>query len=168
MLDLSKTILFAIPIYSCAEGQYNRELEVAQKRAENGPVLSGEKDEIFWPPWRFNNIVGYLTVHYDGYFVVFRYLAFPERYERWGKGRRLRKCKFDPYARKSNRIYMDGTWESEKTVVKRISNKEIRICLIELLIDAKKKLPRKDWFVDLEYYKNLTNCLDIKRYLSQM
>ena len=168
MLDFSKTILFTIPIYLCSEVQYNREIELAQKRAENEPVLSGRKAEIIWPPWRFNNIVGYLTVHYDGYFVVFRHLLFSDRYERRGEGRRLRKPQRDPFTRKANRIYLDGNWKFEKTVIKRTSNKELRICLIELLIDAKKELPRKDWFVDLEYYKNLINCLNIKRYLSQM
>jgi len=149
-------IIFTIPIYLRSEEQYYKEKNYAEKKAiaKYGKTLFGKRLEIWWPPWRFNDVIGYLTVNlYESSLFVFRYFVQSKRIIR------------DPMLRRKAIIAMDPEWELEMPLPQNHTNESLRYCLINLLYKAKKDLKKTGYFVDIEYYNNLINCLDIVKYL---
>jgi len=149
-------IIFTIPIYLRSEEQYYRENECAKKKVieKYGDTLFGRKLEIWWPPWRFNDVIGYLTVNlYERSLLSFRYFVQSKRIIR------------DPKLRRKDIIAMDPEWQLEMPLPQNFTNKSLRDCLKSLLYKAKKDLKNPIYFIDLKYYNKLINCLDILKYL---
>lgn len=149
-------ILFTIPIYLRSEEQYYKERDCIEKKIiENyGKYSFGRKTEIWWPPWRFNDVIGYLTMSLYGMtFVVRRYLVLSKRINR------------NPISRRKAMITMDPVWDIEEPLPQDQTNESLRNCLKGLLYEAKKGFKKRGYFVDTEYYSNLINCLDIEKYL---
>lgn len=154
--------LFTIPIFLRSKEQYYKERENAENKiiAERGEFcLNGKRRELWWPPWEVNDIVGYITVDYgDSQYIINRMLCLNE-------DDKLKRLSRDPKCRKKMMLFSDGCWELKKPLSKNISNKEAKKTLTNALYEAKNHLPRKEWFINLDYYNNLIYCLDLKKFL---
>lgn len=166
--------MLIFPIFLRSEGEYLKE------RPKKTFPESKKGEPLHWPPWRFNDIVGYITVnYYEQQFKVFRYLPFVERIRQIrddydGKVylkqvAELKRINRDALSRTKLTLVIDANWGLEMPILKRHTEEDLKQYLIKLLLQARKDLHgKRKWFIDLDYYTNLISCLDIRKYLKKL
>ena len=161
-------IVFSIPIYlRSGERYYEEHKRYEEKELEWFCSLSGEspdearkrlgvwwEERCFWPPWEFNDIVGYTTIYYDGSFYA----------ELWKLDRK--RINRDPRQRRGS-IKWSGKVSEVPSNIHYPSNESLRCELIELLSQIKKYIRKRQWYVDIQYWENIVASLDCKDFLRQ-
>ncbi len=161
--------LFDIPIYLRSHDKYYAEQQAFENRkikelsSMSGRSIEEEKKRLYdnpflhdyflwWPPWRFNDIVGWASINYDGRYFVEGWLL--------NKKRVLR----DPRHRKGNIIRSGKITEQ----IAGFSNDELKQGLISILKELSKKLEKKGRYINLQYWITLVSFLDCKGYVEML
>ncbi|HLF86469.1 MAG TPA: hypothetical protein VI584_05250 [Nitrospiria bacterium] len=148
--------IFTIPIYLRSETQYYKEKDSYEKSEieKYGEYQFGNKVKVWWPPWWFNDIIGYLTIHkYGMSFLVYRYFTQSKRIIR------------DPRSRRKISIARDPEWELNEPFPQNQTEVSLKECLMNLLCKAEKDLKKRNYYINTEYYCNLISCLEIEKFL---
>lgn len=100
---------------------------------------------LFWPPWRYNDIVAFVKIYYDGGTRILAEIYHPNK----RVSRQLKKKSF--------------FWQSYgfEQGLGEISNKEIRKAVNKLITELDKFFSKKGW--NLEYDKKLISCIDFEK-----
>lgn len=154
--------VFSIPIYlRSGERYYEEHQRYEEKELNKIASFSGESvskvrerlgvsiDHYWWPPWQFNDIVGFVVVHYDGSFYAELYKLGRKRINR------------DPRHRRGA-IKWSGKVGEVPSNIHDPSNESLRCELIELLSQISKYTCKKQWYVDIQYWEGIVASLDCK------
>jgi hypothetical protein len=172
---LGQLIVFSVPIYLRSYKQYYKEhSNYENKELEKFCSLSGEsqneakkrvgswlEERCWWPPWQFNDILGYVVVYYDEYsFTAYRYNLDRKRINRDPRKRRgsINFCGKIAQAF-AGEPYLDN---SDPT------NEELRLGLLDFLSEIEETIHRKGWYIDLQYWKNIGASLNCKDFLNRL
>ena len=155
--------MFSIPIYLRSREQYYKEQKNNKDKYINSFCSSsGESpseamarvgtwldERCFWPPWEFNDIVGYTTIYYDRSFYA----------ELWKLDRK--RINRDPRHRRGA-IKWSGKVGEVPSNIHDPSNESLRCELIELLAQISKYTCKKQWYIDIQYWEDIVASLDCK------
>ena len=101
----------------------------------------------FWPPWRYNDIVGYVRMYYDGGERVVAEAYLPKK----RISRQLKRKEFHPCGR------IGEAW------LKQADNEGLRAAVTAAVDVAFRSLATRQPSLHLEYDPDLIECLDIAR-----
>ncbi len=159
-------VIFEIPIYLRSSKEYeNERLLNENKLKENwgGEYAMGKKIEVRWPPWEYNDIIGYFKIiinsspnlggNINGIRVE-KYLTDNKRIVRNPNQRRTRIWLSDPWFHKKLSVQNIQGCDTKSTLSKIIDT------LYQDLAIVKNK-PKK-YYIDCKYYQNLIECLDLE------
>jgi hypothetical protein len=102
----------------------------------------------FWPPWRYNDVVGYVRVYYDG-------------------GQRILAEAYLPKKRISRQLRRkDFYWHGKigETLMSHVDNNTLRQAVTEAVEEASHRLANRQ--LHLEYDVGLVGCLDIAKLIT--
>ncbi len=155
--------LFVIPIYLRSPEQYGQEKIVQEKKEidKGGEVQFGKKFELNWPPWQYNDVIGYFEISVNSYKVisVIKYLTESKHISRnpWAKRKHsitlLQGFMFAPFYKKISQYFNNQEMELKH----RLSN---------ILTELDNIANKKNHFIDTEYYKSILEYLDIEGFIS--
>ena len=161
-------LIFDIPIYLRSHEKYENERQKAEnkmKESWGGEYALGKKIEIKWPPWRYNDIIGYYKIiinpspdaggSINGVRVE-KYMATNKRIVRDPNQRKVKIWLNDPWFHKKLSVYYNQEYDLKNTLLKVLGD------LYEDVTKGKRKAKR--YYIDVEYYKNLIESLDFKKY----
>jgi hypothetical protein len=127
-------------------------------RRETGPWSSDEEFDAwrernrahfeqywFWPPWRYNDIVGYVHVYYDGGQRVVAEAYLPKK----RISRQLKRKEFYWYGK------IGEGWMSK------VDNEGLRQAIMAAVKQASRRLAERRTPLHLEYDFHFIECLDI-------
>lgn len=134
------------------------------KKSWGGDFALGQKIDIKWPPWRYNDIIGY-------YRIIFESSA--------GAGGNINGIRVEKYLtskkkimrgpnRRKGKIWLDDPWFHKKLSVTNNLGHNLKDIVLKVLDDLnreikKEKIKTKQYFIDVEYHKTLIACLDIAK-----
>ena len=154
--------LFIIPIFLRSPEQYEQErINKERKEIEKwGQYQFGKLFEVNWPPWQYNDIIGFFEV-----LVNPHKLLFVHKYRT--ESRRISR---DPNERKKHRIILSHEFTESscyKKLAKYFNNPKLDIKdrILKILGELDNYVKRKKHFIDVIYYQNVINCLDIEKYI---
>jgi hypothetical protein len=107
-------LLFDIPIYLRSCENYENERQRAENKMKEWKYALGKKIEIKWPPWRYNDIIGYYQIIVNssadpGGTVngvrVEKYIASNKRIVRDPNQRKVKIWLIDPWFHKKLSVY---------------------------------------------------------------
>ena len=104
--------------------------------------------KLFWPPWKYNDIVAFVRVYYDGGSRILGEIYHPNK----RVSRQLKKKSF---------FWQDYKFEVFLSI---LSNKEIRKGINCLIEELDKFFNKRKWH--LEYDKELISCIDFKKLIT--
>jgi len=116
-----------------------------RKKADHDPYFYDRN--LFWPPWRYNDIVAFVKIYYDGGSRILANIYYPNK-------RVSRQLK-----RKSFFYQCDF-----QMPLLELSNKEIRKGINTLIEELDKYFNKRKWH--LEYDKELISCIDLKKLIT--
>ncbi len=161
-------LLFDIPIYLRSHEKFDSERRDAENRIKKswgGEYALGKKISISWPPWEYNDIIGYYKILINSSanpggsvngIRVEKYMTINKRIVRDPTQRKVKIWLSDPWFHKKLSVYYNAE-NDVKNILKKL--------LDDLYEDATKgKGITKKYFIDVEYYKKFVECLDIKKY----
>ena len=121
-----------------------------RKRLEDNPQLY----EILysWPPWRFNDIVGWVSINYDGRFFA----------ELWKL--KKRKISRDPRHRRGN-ILFDGKIAEQ---VHGFIGEDLDRGLLQFLTEIRMILRKKKLYFPFEQWEILIHSLNCQSYIKAL
>jgi hypothetical protein len=105
----------------------------------------------FWPPWRYNDIVGYIRVYYDGGQRVVAEAYLPKK----RISRQLKRKEF----------YWYGTI-GEGWMMRQVDNEGLRQAIMAAVKQASRRLAERRPSLHLEYDPHFIECLDIAKLLT--
>jgi len=159
------TTVFNIPVYLRSYERYYKEQEKHESRyigkisQYTGNSLEEEIERLkrnreyerlcWWPPWKYNDIVGWISINYDGRF-------FAELY----RLDKLRTCR-DPRHRKGN-IVLSGKMAELPTGGK---DNELKEELLTILEKINAELKKIGLYADIHYWKRLVSSLDCTTFI---
>ena len=155
--------LFIIPIYLRSPDQYDQEKRIKEKKETEkyGEVQFRRKYELNWPPWQYNDVIGYFEICVNSYKVisVIKYLTEYQRISR------------NPWAKKKHAItfQMDFTFTPfYQKLSKYFNNQEMELKhrLSNILNELDKVIKKERRFIETAYYKNILEYLDIEGFIS--
>jgi len=161
-------LLFDIPIYLRSCKEYESERQRAENRMKDswgGEYALGKKIKIKWPPWEYNDIIGYYKIIINSSadpggsingVRVEKYIAINKRIVRNPNPRNVKIWLSDPWFHKKLFVYYDQEHDLKNTLLKLLDD------LYEDVTKGKRKSKR--YYIAVEYYKNLIECLDFKKY----
>ena len=161
-------LLFNIPIYLRSNKEYENERQKAEnkmKESWGSDFALGKKIQIKWPPWEYNDIIGYYKLIINSSrgihdsingVTVGKYIAYKKRIFR------------DPN-RRQVKIRLDDPWFHAKLPSYYDTGKNLRNTLLKILDDLYEDVTRhksktKKHYIDIEYYKKLIECLNLNKY----
>ena len=159
--------VFSIPIYLRSRERYYEEHQRYEGKELNKIAsFSGESvskvrerlgvsiEHYWWPPWQFNDVVGYVVIYYDGRFYA----------ELWKLDRK--RINRDPRHR-AGAIKWSGKVGEVPSNIHDPSNESLKCELIELLSQIKRDIRKRQWYVDIQYWGDIVASLDCKDFLRQ-
>lgn len=163
--------VFSIPIYLRSPKRYYEEhrnyeeREIEQLTSYSGRSVDEEREKLeenpwlydylyFWPPWQFNDIVGYVVIYYDGRFYAESCELDRKRINR------------DPRHRRGS-IKMFGRVGEKPSSTYTPTNKSLRFELLELFSQIKYYIGKKHWYIEFQYWEDIVASLDCKDFLRQ-
>jgi len=159
-------VLFEMPIYLRSRKQYESERLLAEdklKETWGGEYAMGKKIEVNWPPWEYNDIIGYFKIiinsspnpggNINGIRV--------EKY--FAKSKRIVR---NPNQRKT-KIWLVDPWFHKKLSVQNIQGCDTKSILLKIIDSLYKDLRKvknktKRYYIDCKYFQNSIECLDSK------
>lgn len=160
-------LLFDIPIYLRSHEKFDNDRQDAEnkmKESWGGEYALGKKISIKWPPWEYNDIIGYYKIiinssAYPGGSVngvrVEKYFAINKSIGKNPIPRNVKIWLKDSWFHKQLSVYYDQGHDFKNTLLK---------VLDDLYDVTKGKRKTKRYYIDVEYYKNLIECLDFNKY----
>ncbi len=160
--------LFNIPIYLRSGEEYeNERIETENKEKESwgGEYAFDKKIQVKWPPWEYNDIIGYYKIIINSSanpgssingIRVEKYTAINKRINRNPNPRKISIFLNDPWFHKKLSTFFDQKNDFKNTLLKVLDN------LYDDATKAKRKTKR--YYIDIEYYKNLIECIDFNKY----
>jgi len=124
-----------------AFGSLDDSVNYWRKKADHDPWFH---DQLFCPPWRYNDIVAFVKIYYDGGSRILANIYYPNK-------RVSRQLK-----RKSFFYQCDF-----QMLLLELSNKEIRNGINSLIEELDEFFNKRKWH--LEYDKELISCIDFKK-----
>ena len=114
-----------------------------------------------WPPWQYNDIIGSFEVLVNAHKVLFvhKYKTESKRISR------------NPNERKIHGIILSYEF-TESSCYKKIikyfntSKLELKDRILKILDELDNYVKRKNYFIDVVYYQNIINSLDIEKFIS--
>ena len=161
--EIMENQLFIIPIYLRSPEQYDQEKSIKEKNEieKHGEIQFGRKYELNWPPWQYNDVIGYFEICVNSFKVisVIKYLTESQRISR------------NPWAKKKHAItfQMDFTFTPfYQKLSKYFNNQEMELKhkISNILNELDKVIKKERRFIDTAYYKNILEYLDIERFIS--
>lgn len=156
-------VIFEIPIYLRSSTEYENERKLYENKLKEewgGEYAMGKKIEVIWPPWEYNDIIGYFKIimnsspnpggNINGIRVE-KYFTDNKRIVR------------DPKQRKT-RIWMNDPWYHKKLSFQNIQGYDTKSTLsqiIDALYQALAKNKNRRYYIDCKYYQNLIECIDL-------
>ena len=164
--------VFSIPVYLRSRERYYEEhrnyeeREIEQLASYSGRSVDEERNKLegnpwlhdylyFWPPWQFNDIVGYVVVYYDGSFYA----------ESWELDRK--RIHRDPRKR-GGTIKWIGKVGEVPSSRHYPSNESLQCELIKLLSQIKRGICKRRWYVDIQYWEDIVASLDCNTFLKRL
>ena len=152
--------LFIIPIYLRSPSQYDDERKFIENKEidKNGEVQFGKKYELNWPPWQYNDVIGYFEICINSHKVISVEKYFTE-------------YKHIPrYPRKSRPItyILDFSLSpSYDKLCQYFNNQEMELKqrLANILSELNEIVNRSKYFIDISYYNYLLEYLDIEGFI---
>ena len=154
--------LFMIPIYLRSPDQYNQE----QEKSNQEKILEFQFDkkyELNWPPWQYNDVIGYFEIYVNSHKVisVIKYLTENRHISR------------NPWTKRKYAITLQQDFiftHFYQRISQYFNNQEMELKLrvsniLNELDNATKKEKR---FIDTMYYKSILDYLDIERFISSI
>ena len=115
-----------------------------REKADHAPRFH---DQLFWPPWRYNDIVAFVKIYYDGDSRILANIYYPNK----RVSRQLKRKSF---------FYQDDF----QVPLLELSNKEIRKEINSLIEELDEFFNKRKWH--LEYDKKLISCIDFKKLIT--
>lgn len=115
-----------------------------RKKADHTPWF---QDQLFWPPWRYNDIVAFVRIYYDGGSRILAEMYHPNK----RVSRQLKRKSF----------FYQGDFQVH---LLEYSNKEIRKEIKSLIEELDEFFNKRKWH--LEYDKKLISCIDFKNLIT--
>jgi hypothetical protein len=142
--------LFIIPIYLRSHDQYDQERKINEEKEiiKYGEVQFGKKYELNWPPWQYNDVIGYFVIFVNSHKVisVIKYLTESKRISR------------NPNERKRHPIInrFDFTLSpSYNKLCQYFNNQEMELKqrVAHILDEVNETVNQEKHFVDICYYQ---------------
>jgi hypothetical protein len=155
--------LFIIPIYLRSPSQYEMEAKIKEQNEieKYGAIQFGRKYKLNWPLWQYNDVIGYFDILVNSHKVisVTKYLTESKRISR------------NPNERKKHAIALQFDFSltpSYNKLVQYFNNQEIELKqrIKQILNDLNKIVNKEKHFIDISYYNNLLDYLDIEGFIS--
>jgi hypothetical protein len=102
---------------------------------------------LFWPPWRYNDIVAFIRIYYDGGSRILADIYYPNK----RVSRQLKRKTF----------FYQGDFQMP---LLDLSNKEIKKGINTLIEELVEFFDERKWH--LEYDKDLISCIDFKKLIT--
>ncbi len=172
--------LFVIPMYLRSRKRYYADAEKAKKelierfceqfpeemRSDSTVKKSAEglAEDNSWPPWQFNDIVGYIVLDWDGG-TRFRGRIFAEKGKRHSRNALRRSRRPIVYLRETEDEQVSsllGRFREKST------NQEIREALERLLNRFEQMARKSNRYIDLTVVRVILKHLDLKSFLASM
>ena len=152
--------LFIIPIYLRSPKEYDSEM---RKKEKNGAVAFGKIYELNWPPWQYNDIIGYFEICVNSHKIisVIKY---------WKDCKRINR---NPLAKQKGIINMDNDFiltTAYQELSEYFDNQELELKnrVLKILEKLDKIVKKENHFIDTAYHKNLLENLDIENFIVSM
>lgn len=154
--------LFIIPIYLRSPSQYEMEGKIKEKNEirKYGAIQFGKKYKLNWPPWQYNDVIGYFEILVNSHKVisVTKYLTESKRISR------------NPNEKKKHAIAFQFDFTltpSYNKLIQYFNNQEIELKqrIKQILNELNKVVKKEKHFIDIAYYKNLLEYLDIEGFI---
>jgi len=160
-------LLFDIPIYLRSSEEYENERQQAENREKEsfgGDHAFGKRIKIVWPPWEYNDIIGYYKIVINSSanpggsingIRVEKYIVNKKRISRHPSQRKVIML-HDPWFHKQLPAYYDQDHDFKNTLLR----------VLDELYEALRKRKRKPkrYYIEVEYYKNLIECTDFYKF----
>ena len=160
-------VIFEIPIYLRSSEEYENERLLSEAKLKEdwgGEYAMGKKISVRWPPWEYNDIIGYFKIiinsspnaggNINGISVE-KYFTNNKRIVR------------NPNQRKT-RIWLNDPWFHKKLHVQNIQGCDTKSTLLKIIDALYQNLAllnnkTKRYYIDIKYYQKLIECLDLER-----
>lgn len=162
-------VIFEVPIFLRSPKEYENERLLDENKLKDSwggeYDAMGKKIEVRWPPWEYNDIIGYFKIIINSSpnaggsingIRVKKYLANAVRIVRNPNQRRTK-------------IWLNDPWFHKKLYIQNIQGCDTKSTLLKIIDSLDRNLSKtknktKRYFIDTKYYKNLIECLDLKKF----
>ena len=139
-----------------------RSTEEERKRVESDAALY---DAVYWwPPWKYNDLVGYVEVLYsNGDFRAELYQT------------NLKRVSRDPRHRRGIMVWKTWRIAESPSWVRNVAgkpdretqsnNEDLKRGLLAVLSQIRAYSQKKRWYIDTQYWEDLVNCLDCDMFI---
>jgi hypothetical protein len=159
---------YDLPVYRVSQDAYQRELEAYYEKKifekphadrirehyKRNPRLLEQVKQFYWSKfggaWQFNEIVGYIRLHFLGSQVRGEWIAMPR-----SAGRRTRKKQFE---------YLAWKLAPEVDIAGPLNRRNVLTAIRRYIDACRRELPRNR-YIDTEQFEELAPFVDWVRYL---
>jgi len=155
---MTESFFFEIPIYRCDNIKYSQEREIRYNKYfdQNGGKISDLElndlfQRLFWQPWDYNEIVGWMRLFVLGDQIRGEYYFVTSKVRI-----ALRKKRFEYYGK-----------AFEESIYDDLTNHEIYNLILENLEEEKKVKPLKNRYLDLRAFDSIAKFVDWKALIAE-
>ena len=139
--------LFIIPIYFRSPERYDkdRKFEENKEIEKNGEIQFGRKYELNWPPWQYNDVIGYFEICINSHKVisVIKYFTEYKRISKYPRRNRPITFSYDFTLSPSYDKLCQYFNNQEMELKQRVAN---------ILSELNEIVNRSKHFIDISYY----------------